>query len=150
LPGNPRASSHFPAVATSLEANEHLGYALGNTVRSDRDRRDRQRRFRFYRGYGRGDDGFDELARGASAVSDCYRPGTPVSGIVGLDPDSNPAARPADGSLQTRTGFFSVTSIGGMPITVSGGTDILEASAALSDGRVLKLNATVLCEPSGP
>jgi hypothetical protein len=26
-----------------------------------------------------------------------------------------------DGSLQTRTGFFSVASIGGMPITVSDG-----------------------------
>jgi hypothetical protein len=57
---------------------------------------------------------------------------------------------PADGSLQTRTGFFSVASIGGMPTTAAGGTYILEASAALSDGRVLKLNATVLCKPPGP
>jgi hypothetical protein len=55
-----------------------------------------------------------------------------------------------DGSLQTRTGSFSVASIGGMPITAAGGTYILEASAALSDGRVLKLNATVLCKPPGP
>src|SRR3974377_130058 len=38
-----------------------------------------------------------------------------------------------DGSLQTRTGFFSVASIGGMPITAAGGTYVLEASAALSD-----------------
>ena len=57
---------------------------------------------------------------------------------------------PIDGSLQTRTGFFSVASIGGMPITAAGGTYILEASAALSDGRVLKLNATVLCKSPGP
>jgi hypothetical protein len=56
---------------------------------------------------------------------------------------------PTDGSLQTRTGFFSVTS-DGMPVTAAGGTDILEASAALSDGRVLKLDATVLSKPPGP
>src|SRR5271166_5501638 len=30
------------------------------------------------------------------------------------------------------------------------GTYILEATAALSDGRVLKLNATVLCKAPGP
>jgi len=57
---------------------------------------------------------------------------------------------PADRSLQTLTGFFSVASIGGMPISAAGGTYILEATAALSDGRVLKLNSTVLCKPPGP
>jgi hypothetical protein len=57
---------------------------------------------------------------------------------------------PADGSLQTRTGFFSVASIGGMPATAAGGTYILEATAELSDGRVLKLNSTLLCKPPGP
>jgi len=57
---------------------------------------------------------------------------------------------PADGALQTRTGFFSVASIGGMPTTAAGATYILEASAALSDGRILKLNATVLCKSPGP
>jgi hypothetical protein len=56
---------------------------------------------------------------------------------------------PAEGSLQTRTGFFSVASIGGMPNSAAGGTYVLEATAALSDGRVLKLNTTVLCKPSG-
>ena len=56
---------------------------------------------------------------------------------------------PAEGSLQTRTGFFSVASIGGMPNSAAGGTYVLEATAALSDGRVLKLNSTVLCKPSG-
>jgi hypothetical protein len=57
---------------------------------------------------------------------------------------------PIDGSLQTRTGFFSVASVGGIPMTATGGTYMLEASVALSDGRVLKLNATVLCKPPGP
>ena len=56
----------------------------------------------------------------------------------------------SDSTLQTRTGFFSVASIGGMPATAAGGTYILEATAVLSDGRVLKLNATVLCKCSGP
>lgn len=57
---------------------------------------------------------------------------------------------PLDGSLQTRTGFFSVASVGGMPASAIGGTYVLEATANLSDGRVLKLNSTVLCAPSGP
>ena len=57
---------------------------------------------------------------------------------------------PTDEPLQTRTGFFSVATIGGMPTTAAGGTYILEATAALSDGRVLKLNSTVLCKPPGP
>ena len=35
-------------------------------------------------------------------------------------------------------------------ISAAGGTYILEATAALSDGRVLKLNSTVLCKPPGP
>ena len=56
---------------------------------------------------------------------------------------------PVDGSLQIRTGAFSVGLIGGMPMSAAGGTYILEATANLSDGRVLKLNATVLCEPPG-
>jgi hypothetical protein len=57
---------------------------------------------------------------------------------------------PTDGSLQTRTGFFSVAAIGGMPDSAAGGTYILEATATLSDGRVLKLNSTVLCKSPGP
>src|SRR5215471_4334722 len=54
-----------------------------------------------------------------------------------------------DGSLQTRLGSFSVASIGGMPASAAGGTYILEATANLSDGRVLKLNATVQCKLPG-
>ena len=56
---------------------------------------------------------------------------------------------PTDGSLQLRSGAFSVALIGGMPTSAAGGNYILEATANLSDGRVLKLNATVLCEPPG-
>ena len=58
--------------------------------------------------------------------------------------------RPLDGSLQTHTGFFSVATIGAMPTTAAGGTYTLEATVTLSDGRVLKLNSTVLCKPPGP
>ena len=56
---------------------------------------------------------------------------------------------PVDRSLQIRTGAFSVGSVGGMPISAAGGTYILEATANLSDGRILKLNATVPCKPPG-
>jgi hypothetical protein len=55
---------------------------------------------------------------------------------------------PLDGSLQTITGFFSVASVGGMPASAIGGTYVLEATAILTDGRVLKLNSTVQCAPS--
>jgi hypothetical protein len=57
---------------------------------------------------------------------------------------------PLDGSLESRTGFFSVALVGGMPGSAIGGTYVLEATANLSDGRVLKLNSTVLCAPPGP
>jgi hypothetical protein len=56
---------------------------------------------------------------------------------------------PGDGSLQTRIGSFSIGLIGGMPMSAAGGTYILEATANLSDGRVLKLNATVQCKLPG-
>lgn len=56
---------------------------------------------------------------------------------------------PLDGTVQTRTGFFSVASIGGMPASAVGATYVLEATANLSDGRVLKLNSMVLCAPPG-
>lgn len=56
---------------------------------------------------------------------------------------------PLDGSQQIRTGAFSVASVGGMPMSAADGTYILEATANLSDGRVLTLNATVLCQPAG-
>jgi hypothetical protein len=56
---------------------------------------------------------------------------------------------PLDGSLLTKTGFFSVASIGGMPATALGVTYLLEATAVLSDGRVLKLNSSVECAAPG-
>jgi hypothetical protein len=57
---------------------------------------------------------------------------------------------PLDGSLQTKSGLFSVATVGGMPASAVGATYILEATAILSDGRVLKLNSTVLCTAVGP
>jgi hypothetical protein len=54
-----------------------------------------------------------------------------------------------DGSSQLRTGKFSVALIGNFPASAAGGTYILEATANLSDGRVLKLNSTVLCKLPG-
>jgi hypothetical protein len=74
----------------------------------------------------------------------------PQSRVVSVSPQTAIQVRsPVDGSLRTRTGAFSVASIGGMPMSAGGGTYILEATANLSDGRVLKLNATVLCKPPG-
>jgi hypothetical protein len=57
---------------------------------------------------------------------------------------------PVDGSSQVLTGWFSAASIGGLPVSAAGGTYILEATVTLSDGRVLKLNSTVLCTVPGP
>ena len=54
-----------------------------------------------------------------------------------------------DDALQTRTGWFSAATIGGMPSSAAGGTYVLEATATLSDGRILKLNAAVLCKLPG-
>lgn len=76
---------------------------------------------------------------------------TPQSRILSASAQTMIQLRsPLDGSLQTRTGFFSVASVGGMPASAIGGTYVLEATANLSDGRVLKLNSTVLCAPLGP
>ena len=57
---------------------------------------------------------------------------------------------PVDNSLQARAGAFSTAVIGGMPHTAAGATYIVEATATLSDGRVLKLNTTLQCKPPGP
>jgi hypothetical protein len=56
---------------------------------------------------------------------------------------------PIDGILQTRSGVFSIASIGGMPASAAGATYVLEATVKLNDGRVLKLNSTVLCKSPG-
>jgi hypothetical protein len=74
----------------------------------------------------------------------------PQSRVLSAYPETAIQVRsPMDGSLQTRTGAFSVGLIGGMPVSAAGGTYILEATADLSDGRVLKLNATVQCKLPG-
>jgi hypothetical protein len=75
---------------------------------------------------------------------------TPQSRVLSASPQTAIQVRsPVDGSLQTRTGSFSVGWLGNMPISAAGGTYILEATANLSDGRVLKLNATVQCKLPG-
>ena len=75
---------------------------------------------------------------------------TPQSRVLAASARTTIEARsPVDGSLQMRNGFFSVASVGGMPSSAAGGTYILEATAVLDDGRVLKLNATVLCNAPG-
>jgi hypothetical protein len=74
----------------------------------------------------------------------------PQSRVLSVSPQTAILVRsPIDGSLQTRTGAFSIGLIGGMPGSAAGGTYILEAAANLSDGRVLKLNATVQCQLPG-
>ncbi|HTT79115.1 MAG TPA: hypothetical protein VMF86_05505 [Stellaceae bacterium] len=75
----------------------------------------------------------------------------PAQRIVSAAPQTEIALRsPLDGTLWTKSGFFSVALVGGMPLSASGGTYILEATAMLSDGRTLKLNASVLCKAPGP
>jgi hypothetical protein len=75
---------------------------------------------------------------------------TPQSRVLAASAQTTIEVRsPVDGSLQMRNGFFSVASVGGMPSSAAGGTYILEGTAVLDDGRVLKLNATVLCSAPG-
>jgi hypothetical protein len=75
----------------------------------------------------------------------------PQSRIIAVSAQTAIQARsPVDGSLQIRQGAFSVAVIGGMPRSAAGATYILEATANLSDGRVLKLNGTLQCKLPGP
>lgn len=75
----------------------------------------------------------------------------PQSRVVAVFAQSSIMLRsPVDGSLQSRDGAFAAALIGGMPPTAAGATYILEGSANLSDGRVLKLNASVQCKLPGP
>ena len=74
----------------------------------------------------------------------------PQSCIISVSPQSAIRVRsPVNGSLQIREGSFSVALVGGMPFSAAGATYILEATANLSDGRVLKLNATLECKSPG-
>jgi hypothetical protein len=75
--------------------------------------------------------------------------------------DPNPQSRVISASVQTTIeiisggvllpvqGNFSVARIGGMPASAAGGVYILDATANLSDGRILKLNSTVQCVAPG-
>jgi hypothetical protein len=75
----------------------------------------------------------------------------PQSRIIAIFVQSSIMLRsPVDGSLQRRDGALSAALIGGLPPTAADATYILEASANLSDGRVLKLNASVQCKLPGP
>ncbi len=76
---------------------------------------------------------------------------TPQSRIISTSAQNAIRLRSsANGSLQTREGSFSVALVGGMPPSAAGAIYILEATANLSDGRVLKLNATLQCKSPGP
>ena len=75
----------------------------------------------------------------------------PQSRIISVSAQSAIHVRsPVNGSLLTRDGSFSVALIGGMPPSAAGAIYILAATANLSDGRVLKLNATLQCKVPGP
>jgi hypothetical protein len=75
--------------------------------------------------------------------------------------DPNPQSRVISAAVQTTIevlsggvlrqvqGNFSVARIGGMPASAAGGVYILDATANLSDGRILKLNSTVQCVAPG-
>jgi hypothetical protein len=74
----------------------------------------------------------------------------PQSRIISVSTQSAIRVRsPVNGSLQIREGSFSVALVGGMPSSAAGATYILEATVNLSDGRVLKLNATLECKSPG-
>ena len=55
-----------------------------------------------------------------------------------------------DGNVRSQIGAFSVGMVGGFPASVTGAVYILEATANVSDGRVLKLNSTVTVKIPGP
>jgi hypothetical protein len=74
----------------------------------------------------------------------------PQSRIISVSTQSAIRVRsPVNGSLQMREGSFSVALVGGMPPSAAGATYILEATVNLSDGRVLKLSATLECKSPG-
>lgn len=54
-------------------------------------------------------------------------------------------SRAADGSLQTKNGYFGVAQLGPLPASVAGATYILDCVAFLTDGRQIALNSTVQC-----
>jgi len=73
----------------------------------------------------------------------------PQSRVVSASVQTTIQIRGGDGILRPRDGSFSVARIGGMPASAAGGVYVLEATANLSDGRILKLNSTVACVAAG-
>ena len=67
----------------------------------------------------------------------------PSSRILSVNAIDTIQVRWADGRIETRSGAFSIASIGTFPGTAAGGTYVLEAQVTLSDGRILALNSTV-------
>ena len=60
---------------------------------------------------------------------------TPQSRVLSVSPQTAILMRsPADGSLQTRTGSFSVGLIGGMPVSAAGGTYVSRLPSILATG----------------
>jgi hypothetical protein len=73
----------------------------------------------------------------------------PQSRVIGLPSVQTTIQKQVGGVLQPVNGWFSVARIGGMPATAAGGVYVLEATANLSDGRILKLSSTVECVAAG-
>ena len=73
----------------------------------------------------------------------------PQSRVISASVQTTIQIRGNDGILRPVDGAFSVARIGGMPASAAGGVYVLEATANLSDGRVLKLNSTVACVAAG-
>ena len=72
--------------------------------------------------------------------------GTPQARVITAMPATQLFTNsPLDNAVQTWNGAFSVAIIGSFPPAAIGGTYSLEATANLTDGRVLKASSTVLC-----
>lgn len=56
---------------------------------------------------------------------------------------------PLTGRLFLLSGAFSVASVGGMPMSAIGSIYLVEATAYLSDGRVLQLSSWIPCAAPG-
>jgi hypothetical protein len=73
----------------------------------------------------------------------------PQAHVISASVQTTIEIRSPDGILRPVNGAFSVARIGGMPPSAAGGVYVLEATALLSDGRILKLNSTVGCIAAG-
>lgn len=69
----------------------------------------------------------------------------PQSRVLGVYVQQSALIRNPDGSTSTIAGNFSLATIGNLPDTAIGATYVVEATATLADGRILKLSATLPC-----